>query len=134
AIVTNEEGKIVISNAYKNSEFLASTDMNFRPVNTATGPDGCLYIADMYHGIIQEHVWTPPGSFIRPRILRMGLDKNIGRGRIYRLVHDGYKPGMQPRLLEASGNELVAYLDHPNGWWRNEAQKLLVLRRDKSMA
>lgn len=133
AKVTNEEGKIVLKNAYRNAEFLASTDMNFRPVNTATGPDGCLYIVDMYHGIIQEHVWTLPGSFIRPRILRMGLDKNIGRGRIYRLVHDGYKPGAQPHLLEASGSELVAYLDHSNGWWRDEAQKLLVLRQDKSV-
>src|SRR3546814_11986964 len=63
----------------------------------------------------------------------MGLDKNIWRGRIYRVVHDGYKRGPQPRLLQASGSELVAYLDHPNGWWRDEAQTLLVLRGDKSV-
>ncbi len=133
AKVTDEEGKIVLKNAYDQAEFLASTDMNFRPVNTITGPDGCLYIVDMYHGIIQESNWTKEGSYLRPRIQRLGLDKNIGRGRIYRLVHDGYKPGPQPHLLEASGSELVADLDHPNGWWRDEAQKLIVMRGDQSV-
>jgi mono/diheme cytochrome c family protein len=133
AIVMDEDGKIVLKNAYHDAEFLASTDMNFRPVNTATGPDGCLYIVDMYHGIIQEHVWTPKNSYIRPRIMRMGLEKNIGRGRIYRLVHDGYKPGPRPHMLEMSNDELVSCLDHPGGWWRDEAQKLLVLHGDKSV-
>jgi mono/diheme cytochrome c family protein/glucose/arabinose dehydrogenase len=133
AKVINKDGETVLKNAYDHAEFLASTDMNFRPVNTITGPDGCLYIVDMYHGIIQESNWTKEGSYLRPRIQRMGLDKNIGRGRIYRLVHDGYKPGPQPHMLEESSSELVAYLDHPNGWWRDEAQKLIVIRGDKSV-
>src|SRR3546814_863717 len=93
ATVTNEDGKRVIKNAYQHAEFLASTDMNFRPVNTASGPDGCLYIVDMYHGIIQERTWTGPGSFNRPRILRMGLDKNIGRGLISSVLNTGSKIG-----------------------------------------
>ena len=128
----DEDGEIILKNAYDKREFLASSDMNFRPVNTATGPDGCLYIVDMYHGIIQESAWTKPDSYINPQIRRKGLDKNIGRGRIYRVVHDSYKPGPPPRLLDASGSELVKTLTHPNGWWRDNAQKLLVIRNDQS--
>ncbi|MBC7509787.1 MAG: c-type cytochrome, partial [Ferruginibacter sp.] len=53
--------------------------------------------------------------------------------RIYRLVHDGYKPGPTPQLLTASSQQLVDYLSHPNGWWRDNAQKLLVIHGDRSM-
>ena len=67
---------IILKNAYDKREFLASTDMNFRPVNTATGPDGCLYIVDMYHGIIQESNWTRPDSYINPQIRRKHLDEH----------------------------------------------------------
>ena len=133
AKVTDSLGETILKNAYDKREFLASTDMNFRPVNTATGPDGCFYVVDMYHGIIQESAWTKPDSYINPQIRRKGLDKNINRGRIYRLVHDGYTPGPQPHLLSASGDELVAALAHPNGWWRDNAQELLVLHADLSV-
>jgi mono/diheme cytochrome c family protein/glucose/arabinose dehydrogenase len=132
AKVSNVDGKIVLKNAYDRAEFIASTDMNFRPINMDTGPDGCMYIVDMYHGIIQEGNWTRPGSYLRNKILQKKLDKNIGRGRIYRLVHDGYKRGPQPKLLDASNEELVGYLNHPNGWWRDNAQKLLIVRNAQS--
>jgi mono/diheme cytochrome c family protein/glucose/arabinose dehydrogenase len=133
AKISVKDGITTITNAYDHSEFIRSTDANFRPVNMTTGPDGCLYIVDMYHGIIQESGWTDPGSYLRPVILQYGLDKNIGGGRIWRLVHDGYAPGPQPHMLEDSTAQLVTYLTHPNGWWRNTAQKLIVLRQDKSV-
>ncbi len=132
AKVTDSAGEIILKNAYDQREFLASTDMNFRPVNTATGPDGCLYIVDMYHGIIQESAWTRADSYINPQIRRKDLDKHINRGRIYRLVHDGYTPGAAPRLLDATGEQLTAALSHPNGWWRDNAQKLLIIRNDQT--
>ncbi|UHG92810.1 DUF7133 domain-containing protein [Spirosoma oryzicola] len=133
AKVINTNGKLRLENAYKQQEFIASTDMNFRPVNTYTGPDGCLYIVDMNRGIIQESQWTPKGSYLRPQIQRLGLDKNIQHGRIYRLVYDGMKPGPQPHMLDESVAKLVTYLDHPNGWWRDNAQKQLVIAGDKSI-
>lgn len=133
AKMTDNRGEIILSNAYDKREFLASSDMNFRPVNTATGPDGCLYIVDMYHGIIQESAWTKPDSYIHPQIKRKQLDLNINRGRIYRVVHDGYKPGPQPHLLTATNEELISFLAHPNGWWRENAQKLLVIHGDQSV-
>ncbi|MDQ3289929.1 MAG: cytochrome C, partial [Bacteroidota bacterium] len=134
AKVINQNGKISLQNAYNQKEFIASSDMNFRPVNTATGPDGLLYIVDMYHGIIQESEWTKEGSYIRPQILARGLDKNKGRGRIYRVVHDDFKPDpVKPQMLNASSSTLASYLSHPNGWWRDNAQKLLIIRGDKSV-
>ncbi|HMG89478.1 MAG TPA: c-type cytochrome [Chryseolinea sp.] len=133
AKVVNREGQIFLKSAYHQKEFLASSDMNFRPVNMATGPDGCLYIVDMYRGIIQESNWTREGSFLRPVIKREKLDKNIGRGRIYRLVYEGDKPGPRPQMLEATSEELVKHLAHPNGWWRSTAQKLILIRGDKSV-
>jgi glucose/arabinose dehydrogenase/mono/diheme cytochrome c family protein len=133
AHVINENGKTLLENVYKQQEFISSSDMNFRPVNTATGPDGNLYIVDMHRGIIQQGNWTKPESFLRRKIDSIGLAKNVGHGRIYRLVHDDYKPGPKPRMLQESSAELVAHLDHPNGWWRDNAQKELVARGDKSV-
>jgi glucose/arabinose dehydrogenase/mono/diheme cytochrome c family protein len=134
AKVTNTAGKVTLTNAYNKEEFIASTDMNFRPVNSVTGPDGSLYIVDMYRGIIQEGNWTKPGSFLRSKIVPRGLDKNIGRGRIYRVVYDGIKPDKKrPQMLNQPSSELVGYLEHANGWWRDNAQKLLVVRADKSV-
>ncbi len=133
AKITNEQGKIILHNAYNHSEFITSSDMNFRPVHTATGPDGCLYIVDMNRGIIQESAWVQPGSLIRKVIKGRGLEDNIGHGRIYRLVHDGFKRGPKPDMLDESGAKLVTYLGHPNGWWRDNAQKELIIRGDQSV-
>lgn len=135
AKVTNEDGKVVISKAEPGKEeFMISTDPNFRPVFSATGPDGCLYIVDMYRGIIQEGNWTKEGSYLRKEILKYGLEKNIGAGRIYRLVHEGKQPRFtRPRMLEETPAQLVAHLADANGWWRDTAQKLIVLKGDASV-
>ncbi|QHT71051.1 cytochrome C [Rhodocytophaga rosea] len=133
AKVVNKEGKTTLENAYQQEEFIASTDMNFRPVNTYTGPDGCLYIVDMNRGIIQEGTWTAPGSYLRPQIQRLGLDKNKQRGRIYRLVYEGIKPGPAPQMLKEPTTTLVSYLNHSNGWWRDNAQKEIIVRKDQSV-
>lgn len=133
AKVLNENGKIVVKNAYENSEFIASTDPNFRPINSATGPDGSLYVVDMYRGIIQEGNWVREGSYLREVVQEYELEKNIGRGRIYRIEHETSKPSVAPRMLDESPAQLVAHLNHDNGWWRSQAQKLIVLHGDKSV-
>lgn len=133
AIVSDDRGKRVLTNAHEGSEFLRTKDANFRPINMYTAPDGTMYIVDMYRGIIQEGNWVREGSYLRGVVQEYGLDRNIGRGRIYRLVHDDFKPGPKPRMLDESSAELVAHLSHPNGWWRDTAQKLLVLRGDRSV-
>ena len=60
-----------------------------------------------------------------------GLDENIGKGRIYRLVHKDFKAGPQPKMLDETTKELVAHLSHPNGWWRDTAQRMIILRDDR---
>jgi mono/diheme cytochrome c family protein len=128
------EGLTQLRNAYPNSEFILSTDPLFRPVNMMTAPDGTLYIVDMYHGIIQESEWTPPGSYLRRKIEQLQLDKVTTHGRIWRLVYDGIEPDRtRPRMLDEPAAALVKHLEHANGWWRDTAQKLLVLRQDTSV-
>ncbi|MCL5129442.1 c-type cytochrome [Algibacter sp. L4_22] len=133
AKVKVEDGKRVLYNAYDKTEFMASTDLNFRPIQAKTGPDGSLYIVDMYRGIIQESNWTRKGSSLRPVIIRKELDKNIGKGRIYRIVHEDIETDVKPNLLGKKAYELIQYLGHPNGWYRNTAQKLIILKDDQSV-
>jgi len=133
AKVENIDGKIVLSNAYHETEFLASADPNFRPVDSKTGPDGCLYIVDMYRGIIQEGNWVKEGSFLREVVKEKGIDKNIGKGRIYRIVHDDHIPRKTVPLLGKSSQELLPFLGDPDGWYRMNAQKLIVLKGDSSI-
>lgn len=133
AKVINVKGKTTFRPAYYRQEFITSSDMYFRPVNSYTGPDGNLYIVDMYRGIIQQGTWTPKDSYLRRAIDKRGMAKNIGRGRIYRVVYDGMKPGPKPHMLDVPASKLVTYLDHPNGWWRDNAQKQIILLGDKSV-
>ncbi|MCI0538848.1 MAG: c-type cytochrome [Verrucomicrobiales bacterium] len=118
------------ANAYEKAEFLTSTDERFRPVNLSNGPDGALYIVDMYRGIIQHRLYIT--TFLRRQIEQRGLDQPVDQGRIYRVIHQGAKRRTKPRLIGASTTELVGLLSHPNGWWRDTAQRLLVERAEES--
>jgi mono/diheme cytochrome c family protein/glucose/arabinose dehydrogenase len=130
------EGLTELQNVYQwqHAEFIRSTDHLFRPVDIATAPDGTIYIVDLYRGIIQEGNWTRPGSYLRAKIDQYGLAKNIRRGRIWRLTYEGMgRDRTQPRMLNETAAQLVAHLDHPNGWWRDTAQQLIILTQDKSV-
>lgn len=127
------DGITILHNPHPQSEFLRSTDACFRPVDMKTAPDGTLFICDMYRGIIQEGNWTREGSYLRKVILQHGMEKIINRGRVWRLVHETTKPVPAPELLDATPEQLIEALAHPNGWHRDTAQKLLVLKQDKSV-
>lgn len=135
ATVEVKDGITTVANPYEAqmSEFIRSTDPNFRPLNMTTGPDGCLYIVDAYRGIIQEGNWVRPGSYLRSAIEPTGLQHNVGRGRIWRLVHKDFKPGPQPKMIGQPAAQLVSYLTHPNGWWRDTAQRMIVVKGDKDV-
>jgi mono/diheme cytochrome c family protein len=147
------EGLTELHNAYPGSEFITSQDQLFRPVNIHNAPDGTVYIADMYHGIIQEFQWSGPGSYLRAKIEQYQLDKVAQYGRIWRLRYDGRAavpqtttnqgqaaiPAIQldltqPRMYSETPAQIVAHLSHPNGWWRDMAQRQLILKQDKSVA
>lgn len=108
-------------------EFLASTDNWFRPTMLKTGPDGALYVADMYRLVIEHTEYALPGMEKQIDV-RAGSD----RGRIYRVFPEHTKPRNIPRLDELDTAGLVAALDSPNGWQRDTAQRLLVHALDKS--
>jgi glucose/arabinose dehydrogenase/mono/diheme cytochrome c family protein len=133
AKVEVRDGVTHLRNPHERSEFIRSTDPNFRPVSVANAPDGTLYIVDMYRGVVQEAVAIKKGSYLRDVVEKHGLEKNIGRGRVWRLVHESTKPSAMPKMLDETPSQLVSHLAHPNGWWRDTAQKLLVLRSDASV-
>ncbi|MEM7011084.1 MAG: cytochrome C [Verrucomicrobiota bacterium] len=130
ANLERENGLTVLNNAYPESEFIRTRDINFRPLGAKTAPDGRMFLVDMHRGIIQQGNWTREGSYLRPVIQKWGMDKNVGKGRIYRLVHKDFGPDKQPRMLDELTAELVAHLSHPNGWWRDTAQRMIILRED----
>jgi len=113
----------------RNSEFLASTDVWFRPVQLANGPDGALYVIDMYREVI-EHPWSLPDEIRQ----RLDLHSGTDRGRIWRVVPEGFVARKPPPLSTATTAELVALLEHPNGWHRDTAARLLYERQDASAA
>jgi len=132
--MVKDEGLTQMRNAYPLSEFIRSTDPLFRPVDIKTAPDGTLYITDMYRGIVQESQWSGPGTYLRKRIEQYGLDKIVRHGRVFRLTYEGMpRDTRQPHMLDETAAQLVAHLKDPNGWWRDTAQQLLVLKQDKSV-
>jgi len=123
-----EEGPtgVTARKAYEQGEFLASTDERFRPVYLANAPDGTLYIADMYRGVIEHRISIT--TYLRDEILGRDLEQPVEWGRIYRVVHESTDRDSHHRPGRVSSSDLVALLSHPNGWWRDTAQRLLVER------
>jgi putative membrane-bound dehydrogenase-like protein len=108
----------------KESEFLASTDNWFRPATIAVGPDGALWIADMYRYVIEHPEWIPQ-DWQKKLDLRAGHDK----GRIYRVYPKDKKPRGIVRMDTLKTRELAAALESPSGWVRDTAHTLLLERR-----
>jgi len=130
-IVDDGTGRLTAVDGYKKGEILASWDERFRPVNLLGGPDGTMYVVDMYRGIVQEQIyWT---DFLKEYIGTHDLQQPIHLGRIWRIVHDTTKKQPRPALSKATPAQLVAQLSNPNGWYRDKAQQLLVQRGDKSV-
>lgn len=102
------------------SEFIASSDVWFRPVQIENGPDGCLYILDFYREVV-EHPQSLPASIKQHMDLTSGRDK----GRIYRVRQSDRSVQYSHDLSTFSLERLVDTLDHPNGWHRDTARRLL---------
>ena len=128
------EGLTQLQNVYPGSEFMKSMDPLFRPTDVTTGPDGTLYISDMYRGMIGGAEWAKEGTYLREKIKQHQLEKIVHHGRIWRLTYDGIaRDRTRPRMLNETAAQLVTHLSHPNGWWRDTAQQLIVLKQDKSV-
>ncbi len=113
-------------------EFLATKDEWFRPVNLTHGPDGALYVADMYRAVIEHPQWMP----VELRT-RSDLWDGQDRGRIYRIVPRETTAATgtpQRKLSPLTAEELVGHLASANPWERDTAARLLLERQEQSVA
>ena len=113
----------------KESEFVTSSDIWFRPAQFANAPDGSLHVIDVCREVIEHPKSLPPD-------IKQHLDLTAGRnrGRIYRIVPDGFQHRTTPDLSKTTGKQLVKLLAHSNAWHRETAARLLFERQDKTVA
>ena len=129
-IVKHENVYVRAYDPHPGTEFLASTDERFRPVFITAGPDGALYLADMYRGLIQHGAYVTP--YLREQTLSRKLVKPINCGRLWRINKVNAGHTRTRKLSAAPSDTLLALLRHENGWYRDIAQRLLVERNDPS--
>ena len=124
----DQNGVPTATPVHEKSEFLASTDERFRPVNLLTGPDGGLYIVDFARGIVQHRIYMT--SWLRKQVEERELAAPIGMGRIWRVVdEDSATDIVRPDLTRMENFELAELMtSNPNGALRDTAQRLLVER------
>jgi putative membrane-bound dehydrogenase-like protein len=113
----------------KQHEFFASNDLWTRPVQVRTGPDGALYVVDMYRFLIEHPRWISP-----ERLVKIDARAGAERGRIYRIVPEGKPLRKVADLTSLSAMELAAALDNPNGTERDRVHAALLWRNDKAAA
>ncbi len=129
-IIKPAGGTFTSQPAHQGVEFLASTDEWFRPVNLETGPDGALYLVDMYRAVIEHPQFMPAELKERPD-LRYGDD----RGRIYRIVADppqgkaSLAVDHPTNLAKLTNDQLLKQLAHPNAWQRETVARLIYERQ-----
>ena len=123
--MSEKDGIVKATNTAKTTEFLTSTDERFRPVQAANGPDGALYLVDMYRGIIQHQSFLT--HYLIANIKDRKLESPFNQGRIWRIVPDAKE---RPQPVKVSKD--VNLLTHSNGWVRDTAQRLLVESGDAS--
>lgn len=120
-VITTERHRKTARRAMQADEFLTSSDTWFRPCQFANGPDGALYVVDMYRETIEHPLSLPP-------MIKRHLDLTSGgdRGRIYRVVAKEHQA--TPRRLPGMANaeELVGMLGHSNGWHRETAMRRII--------
>jgi mono/diheme cytochrome c family protein len=124
--ILSESGLLVKGKqAYAGKEFLSSLDERFRPVALYNGPDGAMYVLDMYRGIIQHKTYETP--YLINQIKSRDLTAPLSCGRIYKIIPKGLKPKSATIAEDAEG--LVKQLGSKNGFLRDIAQQTIQDRR-----
>lgn len=122
-VLTEKDGVVKGAAAVPGQEFLASTDERFRPVQVVNGPDGAIYVVDMYRGIIQHQGFLT--HYLVANIKDRKLEQPVNRGRIWRIVPEKATKVAAVKVPAATAAR-VELLRHPSGWVRDTAQRLLV--------
>ncbi len=113
------------------TEFLLSDEQWFRPVNLSVGPDGALYIVDMYRDIIEDYSAIP--RFLQQLYVE-SIIAGSDKGRIWRVVHGDRAELPRVDLTKLTCAQLVDELTSRNSWHRQTAQRLLVEKADRTVA
>ncbi len=124
-IALGAEHRLYPDDEWGEREFLASTDERFRPVDAEVGPDGAIWVIDMYRGVIQHAEYV--SDHLRAYVEEHGLAPPGATGRIWRIVRDD-RPLLRETPPLGTLEEQLAGLDHPNGWVRDRAQRRLAFR------
>ena len=125
--LTEKDGIITATDAHAGTEFLTSTDERFRPVMMANGPDGALYVVDMYRGMLQHPAFLT--HYLIANIKARKLETPFNQGRIWRIVRTDKNVPTKTKI-PADTAARVNLLTHTNGWVRDTAQRLLVESAD----
>jgi putative membrane-bound dehydrogenase-like protein len=130
-VIEQKDGALTSHRAIgeEQSEFLSSTDNWCRPVQVRTGPDGALYVVDMYRFLIEHPRWIPA-----TRLTEIDVRAGSDRGRIYRVVKDGVPLRPFPNLASLTTPDLAETLNSPNGTERDRAHLELLFRKDPTAA
>ncbi len=131
-ILTFKNNQTTANQAIERKEFIASTDEGFRPVNLFNGPDGAMYVVDMHRGIIQHKAYI--SQYLAEQLANKKLDTLQNAGRILKVISKTSKLNPVPDLSKANSKELLALLNHPNGWLRDRSQQLLIQKKDLSLS
>jgi uncharacterized protein len=112
----------------EDTEFIAGTDLWFRPIHTRVGPDGALYVIDFYNQAAIHNDTRGPKHGARNAAVRPDRDHHFGR--IWRVQHKQARTLPKPSF--ATNEDLLKALEHPNGWTRMTAHRLLMEKSDKA--
>jgi putative membrane-bound dehydrogenase-like protein len=107
----------------EDTEFIAGTDLWFRPVHTRVGPDGALYVVDFYNQAAIHNDTRGPAHGANNAATRPDRDHHFGR--VWRVQHREAKAIDYPDLNRDQPANLVEALKNKNGWVRNTAARLL---------
>jgi len=138
SILKRDGAALTASRARERADFLASTDTWFRPASLRTGPDGALYVADMYR------LWVEHPKFVPPEVAeKMDWRAGEDRGRIWRILPDQNsvtpsaaelsRPLSADGSTEMADDQLLRLLRSPNGKLRDLGQQLIVERQRNNL-
>ncbi|MBI4657606.1 MAG: ThuA domain-containing protein [Verrucomicrobia bacterium] len=122
-LVKTAAATYIASKDQPEGEFIAGTDPWFRPIHSRVGPDGALYIVDFYNQAVIHNDTRGPKHGAGNAAVRPDRDHHFGR--IWRVQHNEAKKVEPPKLTRHNLAGLVKALEHPNGFHRMTAHRLL---------
>jgi putative heme-binding domain-containing protein len=102
---------------------VVSRHRKFRPVDVKMGPDGAVYVADLYQEIIQHN-----------QINFRDSRRDHKHGRIWRVVRKDRPLVPRPKLVGVPVAQVLDHLKDPEQWTRQEAKRALAERGRKEVS